>query len=440
MSTHSNLIQRDLKHVWHPCMQMKDFEASPPFIVERAKGSYLYTDQGPLIDGISSWWCKSLGHGHPKVLEAIRTQLNRFEHVIGAHTTNDTLVMLAEKLSEITQKQHVFFASDGSCAVEIAIKLAIQAQQIKGHPERQQIITLENAYHGETIGALSISDLGVYKTPFSNWTKPNPKLINVPYVNDETDPLWSDCEPIWPDMVKQLNQFRETACAIMIEPIIQGAAGMRCYSADFLRRLSAYAKEHDIYLIADEIMTGLCRTGKWLASHHAQINPDMICLSKGLTSGSLPLSCTMIDHDIYELFYADVSSGRSFLHSHTYSGNALAASAALATLQVMETENMNERAQMLGDTMRRHFIEVSTHSGQLGPIRSIGAIVAAELAPHPKMKRIGFALYQEALKQGALLRPIGHTLYWLPPLTTDEAIIGNLAEIALNSINNLYKI
>lgn len=439
MSSSSSLIQRDLNHVWHPCTQMKDFEQSPPLIVEGAKGSYLYTDRGPIIDAISSWWCKSLGHGHPAVISAIQDQLTRFEHVIGANTTHPTLVLLAEKLTELTGKQHTFFASDGSCAVEIAMKLALQAQQLKGTPHRQAIITLEHGYHGETIGALSVSDLGVYKKPFSVWTKPCHTLRDIPYVNDETDPLWADCEAIWPRFVKQLDPWRSSACAMILEPIVQGAGGMRCYSADFLRRLACYAKENGIYLIADEIMTGLCRTGQWLASHHADIEPDIICLSKGLTSGSLPLSCALVDHDIYDLFYSDYAKGESFLHSHTYSGNALAASAALATLHTMESEEMNQRAQSLGDIMRRYFSEVASQSGQLGPIRSIGAIIAADLKPHPTKKRVGYALYQEALTQGALLRPIGHTLYWLPPLTTHEQTIGKLAEITLHSINNIYK-
>ena len=434
----SSLITRDLNHIWHPCTQMKDFEQCPPIIVNQAKGSYLYTDRGPIIDGISSWWCKSLGHGHPAVIAAIQDQLTRFEHVISANTTHPKLVLLAEKLAELTGKQHAFFASDGSCAVEIAMKLALQAQQLRGNPQRQEMISLENGYHGETIGTLSVSDLGLYKAPYSAWTKTCHTLQGIPYVNSEGDPLWMNCESIWPNIVKQLDAWRETACAIILEPIMQGAGGMRCYSADFLKRLVRYAKENDIYFIADEIMTGLCRTGEWLACHHAQISPDIICLSKGLTSGSLPLSCALIDHSIYELFYADFAEGRSFLHSHTYSGNALAASAALATLETMENEGINEQAQALGDIMRHHFADVAKQSGQLGAVRSIGAIVAADLKPHPNIKRVGYALYQEALAQGALLRPIDNTLYWLPPLTTDEQTIGKLAEITLNSIYNVY--
>lgn len=438
MNTSLSLIERDINHIWHPCTQMKDFEQCPPLIINQAKDSFLYTNRGPVIDAISSWWCKSLGHGHPAVINAIQQQLMKFEHVIGANTTHPIIVNLAEKLTQITGKQHSFFASDGSSAVEIAMKLALQAQQIKGHPERQQFISLEQGYHGETLGALGVGDLGLYKKPYESWTKNCHILRDIPYVHGKSDPLWMNCETYWQKLLPELERFQPDTCAIIVEPIVQGSAGMLCYSADFLHRLAAFAKKHDIYLITDEIMTGLCRTGEWLASHHAKIDPDIICLSKGLTSGSLPLSCALIDHSIYELFYTDYSIERSFLHSHTYSGNALAASAALATLQTMEQENIYQQANLLGDTMRRYFAEVSQLTGKLGPIRSIGAIVAADLAPHPTVSRIGNRLYEEALSQGALLRPIDNTLYWLPPLTTDESTIGKLAEITLRSINKAY--
>ncbi len=434
----TSLIQRDLKHIWHPCSQMKDFEQYPPFVINHAKGSYLYTDKGPIIDAISSWWCKSLGHGHPAVIQAIQAQLNCFEHVIGANTTHPKLVELAEKLTEITGKQHSFFASDGSSAVEIAMKLTLHAHQLKGNPERQHFIALQNGYHGETLGTISVSDLGIYKEPFKGFGLTCHMLHSIPYVNDKTDPLWTNCEANWPVILKQLESFKSTASAIILEPIVQGAGGMRCYSADFLQRLAQFAKANDIYFIADEIMTGIGRTGEWLACDHSSINPDIICLSKGLTSGSLPFSCTLIDHAIFDLFYNDYSSGRSFLHSHTYSNNALAASAALATLQTMEAENINQQATELGAVMKRTFSEVARQSGQLGPVRSCGAIVAADLKPHPTEKRIGYALSQAALNRGALLRPIGNTLYWLPPLTTDEQTIGKLAEITLDSIHDVY--
>ena len=437
MNTPISLIQRDLQHIWHPCSQMKDFEKTPPFVVQSAKGSYLYTDRGPVIDAISSWWCKSLGHGHEAVISAIKAQLDRFEHVISANTTHPLIVELAEELHAISNKQHVFFASDGSSAVEISMKLALHANQIKGTPQRNQFIALKNSYHGETLGTLSVSDLGRFKKPFEGFGVDCHFLQTIPYISDQTDPLWQSCDLQWPLIHQELESIKSNVCALIVEPIIQGAGGMNCYSADFLQKLAAWAKANNIYLIADEIMTGMGRTGKWLAGHHANIEPDLICLSKGLTSGSLPLSCVLIDHDIFNLFYDDYDKGLSFLHSHTYSGNPLAVSAALATIQTMRTENINQQAEALGGVMRAFFTEMATQTGKLSNIRSIGAMVAADLIPSGHA-RTGHLLAEEALKRGALLRPIGNTLYWLPPLTTCHQTIEKLADITLHSINAVY--
>lgn len=431
------LIAKDLHHIWHPCSQMKDFEQSPPFIIERAQGSYLYTSEGPLIDAISSWWCKSLGHGHPAVIAAIKKQLDRFEHVISAHTTHPAAVALAEQLTEITGKQHVFFASDGSSAVEIAMKLCIHGNQIRGFSHKKEFIALKNGYHGETLGTMSISDLDLYKAPYESLGVVC-HFIDAPYLNNTSDPLWTNCQEHWELVKKQLESIKGNVCAVVLEPILQGAGGMRCYSADFLQRLSLWAKENDVYLIADEIMTGLGRTGRWLASEYASIDADIICLSKGLTSGSVPLSCVMIDHAVYDLFYADYNEGKSFLHSHTYSGNPLAISAALATLNVMHQEEIIPYAEHLGKLMLQQLNEVALHSGKLSNVRGVGAVVAADLLSEDN-HRIGNELYQQALKFGALIRPIGNVLYWLPPLNTKEETISQLAEITLNSINAAYK-
>lgn len=431
------LITRDLKHIWHPCSQMKDFEACPPLIVESAQGSILNTNKGPLIDAISSWWCKSLGHGHPAVIGAINKQLNCFEHVIAANTTHPSLVELGEELSKITKKQHVFFASDGSSAVEIAMKLSIHANQIKGFKDKNQFIALKNGYHGETLGTMSVSDLGIYKAPYESFGVKCHFIKNIPYVTGANDPLWHNCETHWHAVEKELELIAEKVCAIIVEPIIQGAGGMLCYSADFLQRIAAWAKAKNIYLIADEIMTGMGRTGEWLALDHAGIEADLICLSKGLTSGSIPLSCVMIDNAIYALFYDDYKSGKSFLHSHTYSGNSLAVSAALATIRAMHDEKIILQARALGEQMRTCLHEIAQLSGKLTNIRGIGAVVAADLVP-TSQDRLGNRVYEQALHHGALIRPIGNTLYWLPPLNTNSIIIGKLAEITLHSINAAY--
>lgn len=438
MVNQNELILRDLKHIWHPCTQMKDFEETPPLIIKKAKGSYLYTNKGPLIDAISSWWCKSLGHGHPAIMAAINEQLHRFEHVIAANTTHSTLVNLAEELAKITKKQHLFFASDGSSAVEIAMKLTIHANQIKGFSDKNQFIALKNAYHGETLGAMSVSDLGLYKAPYQSFGVTCHFISDIPYISGKNDPLWHNCDQSWLLTEKKLNELRDTTCAIILEPLIQGAGGMLCYSPDFLKKIALWAKNNNIYLITDEIMTGIGRTGEWLAADHAGVDADLICLSKGLTSGSIPLSCVMIDSSIFDLFYADYGDNKSFLHSHTYSGNPLAVSAALATIKVIHEENIIAHTKNLGEYMFAAFTEVAQISGKLQNIRGIGGVIAADLVKSSH-NRIGNKVYQHALNYGALIRPINDTLYWLPPLNTNTEIIGKLAEITLNSIKKAYE-
>ncbi|HVT62400.1 MAG TPA: adenosylmethionine--8-amino-7-oxononanoate transaminase [Legionellaceae bacterium] len=431
MANDAELIVKDLNHVWHPCTIMKNLEQHPPLIIKRAKGAYIETDQGLLIDAISSWWCKSLGHGHPGVIAAIQHQLHQFEHVIAANTTHENRVYLAEELQAISQKQHVFFASDGACAIEIAIKLAVQAMSIKDQAHRHQFIALRHAYHGETLGALSVSDLGLYKEAWARLSMPC-HFLDIPYVNSIEDPLWRNAESAWKAALPYVDSLKNHVCAIIVEPIIQGGNGLRLYSADFLTRLARYAKQHDIYLIADEIMTGLGRTGEWLAGSYAQIQPDMICLSKGLTSGTIPLSCVLIDHDIYTLFYHQREPQYCFLHSHTHSGNALGIAAALATIRIIREENIIQQARDLGSYMRQCFQEVIQASGQFQNSRHIGAIVAADYSgEHPHFSQ---ALAQAAQKAGALLRPIDNTLYWLPPLNTSRTTIEHLADITHQAI------
>lgn len=434
----NSFIAKDLKHVWHPCSYIKTFEHCPPIVIEKAKGSYLYTNHGPLIDATSSWWCKSLGHGHPAIQRAITNQLRQFDHVIGANTTHSVLVAVAEQLAEITGKQRAFFASDGAMAIEIALKLALYASKRKGLGHKNSFISLKNSYHGETIATMSISDVNLYKEPYSPFTFSCDFIDAIPYVLDSTDAIWHDCSPSWPDTLAQLEAMSDTACALIIEPIIQGVGGMQCYSADFLRKITQWAKMKGIYLIADEIMTGIGRTGTWLGSDQALIQADMICLGKGLTGGTLPLSCVMIDEDIFTLFAKDKPGELSFLHSNTFSGHALALSAALATIQTIKKENILAQASELEHLMRRYFMEINAVCGKLKNIRGIGAVMAADLInPYPA-HLLSQAIYEQGLKFGALLRPIGNTLYWLPPLNTNEKIIGKLAEITLKSIQGAY--
>lgn len=436
---YTQLINKDLTHIWHPCSFMQDFNQHPPLVVHSAKGSYINTNQGKIIDAISSWWCKSIGHGHPAVTSAIKSQLDKFEHVITANTTNEIVVELAEKLSEITGKQHVFFASDGACAVEIAMKLALHTAKLKGFSQKTKFISLKKSYHGDTFATMNISDSGIIKKAYNNLQISSYFIDNIPYVNNINDPIWQNCNIAWQKILPTLEHIKHEIAGLIVEPIIQGAAGMLCYSQDLLKKFKEFCQANNIIMIADEIMTGLGRTGKWLAQEHAGIKADLTCLSKGLTSGSIPMSLVMIDNDIYSLFYKDYNPENAFLHSHTYGGNPLAVSAALATIKVMQEENINDRAVRLGDYMYNKFQEiVNNQDNKLTNLRQIGAMVAADII-NPEKKRIGYQIAQLGIKYGALLRPIGDCIYWLPPLNTDFNTIDKLAEITNLAIHEAWR-
>ena len=428
------LIARDLAHIWHPCSQMKDYETFLPIVINKAYGCYLETDQGQkIIDAISSWWCKSLGHAHPRLQQALRAQMETLEHVILANTTNNTIVNLSEKLSALTQTLNkVMYASDGSCAVEMALKMSLHVRQILGQSHKYEFIALSNGYHGETLLALAASDLGIYAAPYQHICPSVHFLQNIPYVSGEDDPLWHDCSALWPSIEAQLLQHAQTATALIVEPLLQGAGGMKIYSQDFLRRLREFTQQHDIHLVADEILTGLGRTGRNLACDYADIEPDFLCLAKGLTAGMLHMSANLTTDAIYNIFYDDYTTGKSFLHSHTHTGNALAAAVAIATLETLADEQINNYVSATGPYLRQAMQAVADETGKLNNIRQLGFVVAADLVT--EKPRAGYEVYQQAVKLGALCRPLGNTVYWMPPLNTPKAIIDELQVITSRAI------
>ena len=430
----------DLQYNWHPCSQMKDYEQFKSLVIKRAYGSYLELNDGrKIIDAISSWWCKSLGHNHPKLKKALMNQVEKFEHVIFANTTNEIIVALSQRLGNLMPTLNkVFYAGDGSCAVEIAMKMSLHFRALEGKTKKVKFMALKNGYHGETSGALSVSDLGLYRDPYRAMLF-DPILIEPYYVRGMADPAWHNIGEHWKAIENILQTHCDTATAIIVEPILQGSSGMRIYSKDFLFRLANFAKENDIHLIADEIMTGVGRTGKMLACEHAAITPDFICLSKGLTSGWMPFSAILTTQNIYQAFYDDYEKGKSFLHSHTYSGNALGASLALATLKIIQDENLCQKANNLQTVMQQNLQYIGEQTGMLENIRGIGAVVAADLMNKNKIPRLGFKLYKEAIELGALLRPLGNTIYWLPPLNIKNETLSELKEITLNAIFNIQE-
>ena len=423
-----NIQHCDLAHNWHPCSQMRDHQESLPMVIKKARGCYIELQDGSrLIDAISSWWCKSLGHGHPHLQQALQTQLAQFEHVIFANTTHEVIAKLGTKLTQLFPSlQKIFYAGDGSCAIEIAMKMSVHSRVNQGQPQRHRFAALCNGYHGETIAALSVSDLGLYKQPYQHITLP---CFFIPplYVSSQQDAAWGDASEHWQGIEKSLEPMQDTLTAIILEPILQGAGGMRLYSQDFLRRLVNWAQQRNIHIIADEIMTGIGRSGKMLACQHADINPDFLCLSKGLTSGFMPFSAVMTTDDIYAIFYDDYKSGRAFLHSHTYSGHALGASVALAALEVMEAENIMHNVSLLEINMLKYIQKIADSTGMLHNIRGIGAVIAADLKLPRQIERAGFQLAQCAARRRVLLRPLGNSVYWLPPLNMSATTLEELA-------------
>ncbi len=431
--------QLDLQWNWHPCAQMKDYESFKPLVIQSAQGCYLNLADGKkVIDAISSWWCKSLGHQHPVLKQALSEQLEKFEHVIFANTTNKIIVRLAEKLTQfMPHLTKVFYAGDGSCAVEIALKMSLHARVIGGEHLRRKIIALHNGYHGETLGALSVSDVGLYRQSYRAWLF-EPVFVSPVYVTSAEDPKWETIESEWPRIEQSLAPYAATATALIVEPLVQGAGGMKLYSPDFLRRIAHWAKQHGIHLIADEIMTGIGRTGKRLACEYAGIQPDFVCLGKGLTSGWIPFSTVLTTESLYQTFYDEMNTGKAFLHSHTYSGHVLGARLALATLHIMETEHLYARACTLQTILRRLMQEVADKTGLLTNLRGLGAWVAADLVVPDPHQRWGYLVYQAAVRRGALLRPLDNTIYWLPPLTISDHTLSELKEITLQAILEVF--
>ncbi len=437
----TGLIDEDLAYIWHPCAQMKDYETFKPLHIVGAKGSYLHLDDGHrIIDAISSWWCKSLGHGHPQLKQALLRQIERFEHVIFANTTNKSVVSLAKQLISLNEGLHkVLFASDGSSVVEMALKMSVHAHRIQGNCQRNHFMSLSNAYHGETLLALSVSNTDIFCRDYEALLLPVHFLKHIPYVHSTEDPMWADCSAIWPDILRQLAPYQDTLSAIIVEPIVQGAAGMRIYSQDFLKRLAHWAKKHGIYLIADEMMTGFGRTGTWFAYKHADITPDFLCLGKGLTAGWLPMSALLLTDTIYQLFYDDYQRGHNFLHSHTHSGNVLAAAVADEVCRIMRDQSIVKSIEGLSATLLKCMRRVEEETSCVMNIRCIGAIAACDLIVTKEQahRRLGYEVYQKAVKLGALLRPIGNTIYWLPPFTISTDCLNQLCDITIKAIKDV---
>jgi adenosylmethionine-8-amino-7-oxononanoate aminotransferase len=463
-----DLAARDLAVFWHPCSQMRDYHDFPPLEVVGARGARIRVRDAAapggareILDAISSWWCKALGHGHPRLAAALGAQLAAFEHVITANTTSAPLVSLCERLLAAANGAppaawaagaapgrrpghfgKVFLGDSGSTAVEIALKMALQAQAQRGQRGRTRIAALANGYHGETVGALSVGDLDLYAAPYRPLMFEALKIGGLPYRRGPDDPRWLDAGAEWPAIQAALDAAAGELAAVIYEPVLQAAGGMQLYSPDLLRRLRAWADGHGVYLIADEIASGMGRLGAMLASHLVPgALPDFALLSKGLTGGFLPLSAVLTTDEVYGLFEADYQAGRAFLHSNTYTGNALGVAVAAAVLDVFAGDEILARVAAAGPRLRAALGEVArARRPALGEVRGCGMVAAVELrgrdaGPLDPKRRTGYAVYREAVRRGALLRPLGDTMYLFPPLTVTTDEIDEMAAILGDSID-----
>ncbi len=443
-----NLAEKDLKYIWHPCSQMKDYEELRPIIIDHGKGVYLYDKDGKeYIDIVSSWWCNLLGHCNPKINECIKNQLDQLEHVIFANFSHEPAITLCEQLIEVIPPglTKFNFSDNGSASVECALKMSFQYQYQTGHPEKTRFMCLTEGYHGETIGALSVGSMDLYAKIYRPMLMDTihveaPDCYRCPYGKCR-DCCNAEC------LVNAEKAFAEHAdktCAIIVEPLLQGGAGMRIYPAIYLKKLRALCDKYRVLLIADEIATGFGRTGKMFAFEHAGVSPDIMCISKGLTGGYMPMAITITTDHIYEAFYADYNEGKAFMHSHTYSGNPLGCSAALAVQKILREDQILEDAEKRAKYLNNKLNGALSDHPHIGEIRHIGLINAMELVTDKNTKeeydaklRIGYQIYKNALGKGLILRPLGNVLYFNPPLIINEEEIDKAVSICSESIKEV---
>ncbi len=433
--SNTDLLQRSLNAVWHPCTQMKQHENDLPLIpIARGKGAWLYDFDGKrYLDGVSSWWVNLFGHCNPRINAALREQLEELEHVILAGCTHRPVVELSERLSALTGGAlgHCFYASDGASAIEIALKMSYHSWRNRGFEQKRDFLCLEGSYHGETVGALAVTDVAIFRDAYAPLiraaaTVPTPDARRAEAGETPIDVARRAAAVL----EKHLDQHHESIAALIVEPLIQCASGMTMYDPEYLRLARALCDRYHVHLICDEIAVGCGRTGTFFAHEQAGIKPDFLCLSKGITGGYLPLSIVLTTDAVYGAFYDDATA-RGFLHSHSYTGNALACRAALATLDIFEADRVLEQNSVRSQKLAAALAPLAQHP-HVRHLRQRGMILAFDVATDdPKFSR---RFYRAALEREALIRPIGKTVYLMPPyIVNDEEIahLGHAVEMAL---------
>lgn len=440
----ADLVKRDLAAVWHPCTQMKDHETLPPIPVKRGDGVWLEDfDGNRYIDAISSWWVNLFGHNNPRINTALHRQIDTLEHVILAGFTHEPVVELSQRLIEITPHglERCFYADNGSSAIEVALKMSYHYWHNQGRDKKTRFITLTNSYHGETLGALAVGNVELYKKIYAPLLMDTINVTSPDCFHREHGETWaSHSTRMFTVMEKTLEKMHGQVCAVIIEPLVQCAGYMRMYDPVYLTLLREACNRYDVHLIADEIAVGFGRTGTMFACEQAAISPDFMCLSKGLTAGYLPLSVTLTSNEIYQAFYDEYNTLKAFLHSHSYTGNPISCCAALASLDIFREDNVIENNRHLSQIMQEATAHFTEHE-HIAEVRQHGMILAIEMIkdkkkrePYPWQERRGLEVYRYALRKGVILRPLGNVIYFMTPYVITQEQIRFIARVAWEGI------
>lgn len=436
-SENRNILARSLASVWHPCSQMKHYETMPLIPIACGSGVWLHDHDGKrYLDAVSSWWVNLFGHCNPRINAAITDQLGKLEHVMLAGFTHEPVVQLSERLRELAPGGlgHCFYASDGASATEIALKMSAHYWRASGSPEKTQFLSLESSYHGETLGALSVTDIELFRDAYGVLIRQQSTILSPDWRKAEAGETAESYAIRCAEVLEQyVQQHHAQLAAFIVEPLVQGAAGMAMYHPAYLSRAREICDQYGVHLIADEIAVGMGRTGTMFACEQAEISPDFLLISKGITGGYLPLSVVMTHDKIYQAFYAN-EARRGFLHSHSYTGNPLACRAALATLEIFVQDDVLAANVEMAKKFNQIAAPLREHPA-IRNWRNTGMIWAFEVvSPHRDFAQRCFALGVEC---GLLLRPIGNTVYFMPPYIIGEAEMELLVNGTLHIINQL---
>jgi adenosylmethionine---8-amino-7-oxononanoate aminotransferase len=415
-----DLVAADRAHLWHPFTQQRGWTDEPPLIVERGEGTDLIDVEGRrYIDGVSSLWCNVHGHAHPRIDAAVRDQLGRIAHSTMLGLSHRPAIELAARLAEIAPPglTRVFYSDSGSTATEIALKMAFQYWQQRGE-QRRQFVALRMAYHGDTIGSVSVGGIDLFHSMYR------------PLLFDTLKAEPGDLD----DMERQLAAHAGEVAAVIMEPLVQGAAGMLVHPQGYLRGVRELCDRHDVLLILDEVATGFGRTGRMFASEHEDVAPDLLCLAKGITGGYLPLAATLASERVYEGFLGEFEEFRTFFHGHTYTGNPLACAAAIASLDVLREEDTLRRLAARIDQLSQLLEPVAAHPA-VREVRRVGFMVGIELEEYPLPVRMGHRVTLDARARGAIVRPLGDVVVLMPPLSISAADLERLVQITAEAID-----